>query len=382
MDFNDSQEEAEFRSELRSWLALNAVVDREATTDDERRNQMNEWHRLLYSGGWMGLSWPIEFGGRGLPLPYEAILNDEVGRIGAPAIPGVGFLGRAILDFGTEEQRRRFIPSLLSGETRWCQGFSEPDAGSDLANMRTRAIRVDDHYQVDGQKIWTSGARWADKCLLLARTDPQQRRHHGISCLVVDMRAEGVDVRPIVQISGDRDFAEVYFDGVMVPASDRIGEENRGWQLAMRTLSYERGLADTGVISRFLRVLHHLDKAQANGDLRTDMEFDTRLARIRATVEVLRAHSLRSLSRRMNEGADSPLGSVDKLFLSQTEQSLHRLALDAIGAPALYGDGGEGDWLFDYLFSRAATIYGGSSQIQKNILAERALGLPVTSARP
>ena len=239
--------------------------------------------------------------------------------------------------------------------------------------------RIGDHYRVDGQKIWTSGARWADKCLLLARTDPNQTRHRGISCLVVDMRAAGVDVRPIVQISGDRDFAEVYFDGVMVPVSDRIGEENNGWQLAMRTLAYERGLADTGVISRFLRVLHHLDEAKAKGALRTDGDFETRLARVRASVEVLRSQSLRSLSRRMHEGAESPLGSVDKLFLAQTEQALHRLALDASGPWTLLEESGQSTWLFDYLFSRAATIYGGSAQIQKNILAERALGMPVAS---
>jgi len=183
-----------------------------------------------------------------------------------------------------------------------------------------------------------------------------------------------------VQISGDRDFAEVYFDSVLVPAADRIGEENRGWQLAMRTLTYERGLADTGMISRFLRVLHHLDTASRQGQLRAGADFETRLARIRVSVEVLRVHSLRSLSRRMNEGPDGPEGSVDKLFLAQTEQQLHRLALDAIGGRALVDGESEGDWLFDYLFSRAATVYGGSAQIQRNILAERALGLPASSA--
>jgi alkylation response protein AidB-like acyl-CoA dehydrogenase len=375
MDFQDSAEEAAFRAELRAWLAEHAGTPAPATTDDERRNAMNDWHRRLYAGGWMGLSWPTEVGGRGLPLPYEAILNDEVGRIGAPAVPGVGFLGRAILDYGSDEQRTRYLPDLLSGQSRWCQGFSEPDAGSDLANMRTRAVREDDHYRVDGQKIWTSGARWADKCLLLVRTDPDQLRHRGISCLAVDMRAEGVEVRPILQISGDRDFAEVYFDSVLVPVADRIGEENRGWQLAMRTLTYERGLADTGQISRFLRVLHHLDEARREGRLRSDID-GARLARVRVAVEVLRVHSLRSLSRRVRDGADSPLGSIDKLFLSQTEQTLHRLALDLLGADALLEDEGRGEWLFEYLFSRAATIYGGSAQIQKNILAERALGLP------
>jgi alkylation response protein AidB-like acyl-CoA dehydrogenase len=376
MDFEDSAEEAEFRRELRVWLQEHAGSQTPATSDDERRNGMNEWHRLLYSGGWMGLSWPKEVGGRGLPLPYEAILNDEVGRIGAPAVPGVGFLGRAILDYGSDEQRARLLPDLLSGTSRWCQGFSEPDAGSDLANMRTRAVRVGDAYRVDGQKIWTSGARWADKCLLLVRTDPDQPRHRGISCLVVDMRAEGVEVRPILQISGDRDFAEVYFDAVMVPVADRIGEENRGWQLAMRTLAYERGLADTGQISRFLRVLHHLGEARQDGRLRGGADLDIRLARAKVAVEVLRVHSLRSLSRRVKDGADSPLGSVDKLFLSQTEQTLHRLALDLVGSGALLGEQGQGEWLFEYLFSRAATIYGGSAQIQRNILAERALALP------
>jgi alkylation response protein AidB-like acyl-CoA dehydrogenase len=375
VDYNDDSDEAAFRAQLRAWLVVHAPSDVSASTDDKRRQNMADWHRKLYSGGWMGLSWPTEIGGRGLPLPYEAILNEEVGRVGAPSVPGVGFLGRAILDYGTDEQRRRHLPSLLNGETRWCQGFSEPDAGSDLANMSTQARRVDDHYVVNGQKIWTSGARWADRCLLLARTDPDETRHRGISCLVVNMHAKGVEVRPIVQISGDRDFAEVYFHDVLVPFEERIGEENRGWQLAMRTLAYERGLADTGVISRFLRVLHHLDQAKRDGRLRVDHELETRLARATMAVEVLRVHSLRSLSIRLHHGADGPEGSVDKLFLARTEQELHRLALDAVGASALMG---EGDWLFDYLFSRAATIYGGSSQIQRNILAERALGMPVS----
>jgi alkylation response protein AidB-like acyl-CoA dehydrogenase len=380
MDFNDSPEEAAFRAELRAWLDEHVGSAGPATNDDQRREQMAEWHRLLYSGGWMGLSWPEEVGGRGLALSYEAILNDEVGRAGAPPVPGVGFLGRAILDYGTGEQSRRLLPTLLSGDVRWCQGFSEPDAGSDLANMRTRAERFGDEYRVYGQKIWTSGARWADRCLLLARTDPGQSRHRGISCLVVDMHADGVEVRPIVQISGDRDFAEVYFDDVKVPVADRIGEENAGWQLAMRTLTYERGLADTGVVSRFLRVLHDLDDAAAEGRLRKEVEFDAQLARLRVRVEVLRVHSLRSLSRRMNQGPEGVEGSIDKIFLAQTEQQLHRLALDAMGSRALLGGEDRGDWLFGYLFSRAATVYGGSVQIQRNILAERALGLPVANA--
>ncbi|WP_119730280.1 acyl-CoA dehydrogenase family protein [Thermomonospora amylolytica] len=373
MNFGDTPEEATFRQELRKWLAANVPEGPAPLGGPARAQFWAKWHRALFRGGWMGLSWPVEYGGRGLSPIYEAILADEVGAAGAPPVPHVGYLGRALLHYGTPEQRRRHLPGLLSGEETWCQGFSEPGAGSDLAALSTRAERAEDGgYRVHGQKVWTSDAAWADWCLLLARTDPQAPRHRGISALVVDMRAPGVTVRPIRQINGDEEFNEVFFDGTPVPADRLVGEPGQGWEIAMTTVSYERGPADIGFSSRYARTLRRLEEVARQRQVPPATRRE--LARAYVHTEVLRLHVLRSLSARMAGGTPGPQSSVDKLLSTRTEQLLHHAAMDLHGSGPLLGD--DGEVLFDYLYSRGSSIAGGTSQIQHSIVAERLLGLP------
>lgn len=375
MNFEDTPEEAAFRRTLRDWLAEHAPTGSSPLGGAERARFWAAWHRALFQGGWMGLSWPVEVGGRGLSPVHEAILADEVGAAGAPPVPHVGFLGRALLHFGTDAQRRRHLPGLLSGAEVWCQGFSEPGAGSDLAALSTRADRDGEggDYIVHGRKVWTSDAAWADRCLLLARTDPTAGRHQGISALIVDMRAPGVTVRPIRQINGDEEFNEVLFDGVRVPADAVVGRPGQGWQIAMTTVSYERGPADVGFSSRYGRTIRDLEAAaRERGAVGPATRRD--LARAYVHTEVLRLHVLRGLSHRLSGGAPGPESSVDKLLSTRTEQLLHHVAMDLHGSAPLLG--GQGEVLFDYLYSRAASIAGGTAQIQRSIVAEKLLGLP------
>lgn len=373
MDFRDDPAAAAFREELRAWLDEHAPRGPAPTHGPARARYWNDWHRALHDGGWMGLSWPVEVGGRGLPAVYEAILNDEIGLAGAPPVPHVGFLGRALLHFGSPEQQDRHLRPLLSGDEIWCQGFSEPGAGSDLAALATRAVLDGDHWVVDGQKVWTSDAAWADRCLLLARTDPQAPPHRGISVLIVDMRDPGVEVRPIVQSNADTEFNEVFLTGVRVPVADVVGRPGEGWTIAMTTVGYERGPADVGFSSRYVRTLTELVEI-ARG--RPDLGPAGRLALARAhvAVQVLRAHVVRSLSARRDDTAPGADGSVDKLLSTRVEQLLHHVALDLAASDPT--DPGAPEALAQYLYSRAASIAGGTSQIQRDIVAQRLLGLP------
>ena len=387
MDFRDSPAEAAFRAEFRAWLARHAPKEPVPLHGPPRARFLGRWHRALYEGGWMGLSWPVEYGGKGLPAVYEAIFNEEIGAAGAPPAPHVGFLGRALLHYGTEEQRAAYLPGLLSGEQVWCQGFSEPGAGSDLAALSTRAELCEfdgdpqGGYLINGQKVWTSDAAWADLCLLLVRTDPAAPRHRGISAVIVDMHAPGVEVRPIVQVNGDTEFNEVFFTDVKVPVSALVGRPGQGWEIAMTTVAYERGPTDVGFSSRYARVLTELEgraRAAAEAGRPLDASLRLELARAHVQVAVLRAHVLRSLSARAGGKAPGPEGSVDKLLATRTEQMLHHVAMDVA---AELGDaaplvGAEPAVLSDYLYSRGASIAGGTRQIQLGIVAERLLGLP------
>lgn len=374
MDYRDSESEAEFRRALRAWLAAYMASDETNAREEEFKYDVYDadWHRRLYEGGWMGLSWPPEYGGRGLTPMYDAILNEEVGRAGAPQVPHVSFLGRALLGFGTEEQKRRYLPGLLSGATRWCQGFSEPGAGSDLAAMRTRAERRGNRYFFSGQKVWTSRAQFASKCLLLARTDPSVPKHRGISAFVVDMQQPGVVCRPIRQITGSRVFCEVFLDDASAPEEDRIGAEGQGWELAIRTLAYERGPADIGFISKYQRMLAQIEaeylrqgsSASAGPEL---------IGQIHASIEALRLRVVESLAERATGREPGPESSIDKLLMAQTDQLLGRVYLEQRAADAVLGLAPQA--IYSYLYSRAASIMGGTAQIQKNIIATRLLGL-------
>jgi alkylation response protein AidB-like acyl-CoA dehydrogenase len=372
MDFRDDPAEAEFRAEFRKWLVTNLPSDPAPLGGSERAQYWRTWHRALHKGGWIGLSWPVEYGGRGLSATYEAILNDEIGAAGAPPAPHVEFLGRALLHSGSDAQRHRFLPGLLSGQEVWCQGFSEPGAGSDLAALSTRAQLGEDHYVVNGQKTWTSDAAWADWCLLLVRTDPDAPKHRGISALIVDMHQAGVEVRPITQANGDCEFNEVFFTDVVVPLDQRVGELGEGWNIAMTTVAYERGPVDVGFSSRYARVVEQLESTARQQGVDSVQRLE--LARAFVLVTVLRAHVLRDLTAREGGMTPSSEGSITKLLATQTDQLLHHVGMDLSAPAPLVGD--RPDLLADFIYSRAASIYGGTSQIQRSIVAERILGLP------
>ena len=375
MDYRDTPEEAEFRAELRQWLHENNPPDWRAIDDDVELSDLNRrWHQALYKGGYVGMGWPKEYGGQDRSPVYDAILNDEAGRADAPHIPSVGYLGRAIFTHGTEEQKKRFLPTLLNGDIRWCQGFSEPGAGSDLASLRTRAELFDDHYLVNGQKMWTSGAQYSDWCLMLVRTDPDVPKHRGISCLLTSMTVPGIEVRPIVLADGEPETSEVFYDNVEVPVSQRLGDPGAGWRIAMTTVSYERGPADIGFIATYMRALHEVEALAAERGLADEPEVRKGLAMAYVRGETLRLNAVEQLSMRVSGRPPGPEGSVAKLLWAEAEQTLAHLAMDIAGPEALTGRADK--ILHQYFRSRPVSVYGGSAQIQKNILAQHMLQMP------
>jgi alkylation response protein AidB-like acyl-CoA dehydrogenase len=375
VNFLDGAEEADFRTELRAWLADNTPQGKYPAPHGKDGNEAAlVWHRKMYAAGWLGLSWPTEYGGHDRSPIYDAIVNEEVGRAGAPPIPSVGFLGRAIQHYGNAEQRREYLPPMLRGEVQWCQGFSEPGAGSDLASLTTRAELRDDHYVVNGQKVWTSRAQWADWCLLLCRTRPDLPKHKGLSCLVFKMDRPGITVRPVRQIWGTAEFNEVFFDDLKVPVSQRIGEEGDGWPLATTVLAHERGPADIGFISKFERQIAEFDDVLERLDSNQADQLAPRVTEAYVAVTACRLHVLKSLTLRAKGVPPGPESSIDKLLMTRAEQLLGGLTLDAGGADPLLED--DEDVMYYYYRSRAASIYGGTEQIQKGIVAQRLLGMP------
>jgi alkylation response protein AidB-like acyl-CoA dehydrogenase len=376
MDYRDTTDEANFRSALKAWLADNIPAEYTATTDYNHRARLRrQWHQSLYEAGYMGMAWPKEYGGQDRSPVYDAILNEEVGASDSPPVPGqVNYLGRAIYTYGTEEQKARFLPTLLSGEIQWCQGFSEPGAGSDLAALRTRADLQGDQYVVNGQKMWTSGAQYSDWCLLLARTDQDAPKHKGISAFLVDMNSPGVTVRPIVIASGEPETSEVFWDNVEIPADQMLGSPSQGWHIAMTTVTYERGPADVGMISNFHKTLRGVEQVATDRGLADKPEIRKELARAYALGEALRLNVAEQLSMRVTGREPGPEGSVAKLLWSEAEQSLYHIALSLLGADALTGVAP--GWLSGYFSSRPISVYGGSSQIQRNLLAWHILGMP------
>jgi alkylation response protein AidB-like acyl-CoA dehydrogenase len=382
MDFRDSQAEADFRGELRSWIAGRGPVAPMPNDDEGRLAYLSELQASMHSAGLSALTFPIEYGGRGLPAEYEAILLDEMGAAGLPSAWHYGYIARVILMYGNEEQKRRFLPTAFSGEERWCQGFSEPDAGSDLGSLTTRAEIRGDTYVATGQKVWTSEAKWADWCLLLARTEPGEPNHRAMSCFIVPIDAPGLTVRPFRQITGAMEFAEVFFDGVEIPVTSRVGAAGEGWRIAMSTVAFERGPGDVGYIAdlgRSIAKMGELVRSKVStrgaGALpRWDSPEAMGLAQSMVEVEVLRVHVLRSLSRRTRGISSETDASVDKLLMVRTEQALGHRLMDLQGPEVMLGDAPSD--LHDYLWSRAASVYGGAEQIQKTIVATRLLGLP------
>ncbi len=377
MDFDDSADEAAFRVELRQWLADHAAEARIPDDPAARADAQNAWHSVLYDAGYIALSFPVEYGGHGRSPVYEAILNDELGRAGAPPIEGVGHLSNAIRLFGTEAQRRELLPGLLSGKVRWCQGFSEPDAGSDLAGLTTRAEAMagpdGDFFRVNGRKVWTSFATAADWCFLLCRTEPDAPKHKGISVLLVPMSSPGIEPRPIQNAARNREFAEVTFDDVDVPAEHLLGERGQGWTIANQLLAYERGPSDVNWIARLSLHLRTLEAEVRDGTIPDTPVTRARLGEAYADLRALQVKVQRSLSDRVHGTLPGPEGSIDKLLMTRADQTIGHAVMDLRGSRPLLEETLEWDV---YVWSRAQSIFGGTQQIQRNIVAQRVLGLP------
>jgi alkylation response protein AidB-like acyl-CoA dehydrogenase len=374
MDFGDSPAEAEFRQRLRSWLQDNNPGLPASSTDDDYWRGQAAWHQSLYDAGFFGLSWPTEIGGRALPSVYDVILDDELAAAGAPPRPSLGYLVQGILEHGTDDNKRRFLPGIVNGRDRWCQGFSEPDAGSDLASLRTRAERDGDDYVLTGHKVWTSYSDDADWCLVLARTDHDVPKHKGISAFAVPMRQPGVEQRPLKMINGiTKEFGEVVFDGARVPAADMIGRPGEGWPLAMTVVSHEREPGELGYVARYRKLVKDLTARVREDPSAYDAEQVRELGWAIVESEMLRLHVSRRLSDRLDGVHHGPEGSVDKLLMTWTEQAVGHAALSIGGAGH---DGGDDTPLKVYLYSRAQSVMGGTSQIQRNLVARRILGLP------
>ncbi|MEB4207850.1 acyl-CoA dehydrogenase family protein [Mycobacterium sp. 94-17] len=360
MDFRDSPEEAAFRERLRAWLAAHAKEF--SGSGDEYWLRMADWHRALYENGFFGLSWPRDWGGQDLPPVYDVIVDEELVRAGAPPRPSVGYLVYGIGAHGSDELRKRFLPGIIDGTERWCQGFSEPGAGSDLASLTTTARLEDDNYVVNGHKIWTSYSDVADRCLLLARTDPDAKRHRGLSAFILDMKQPGVQQRPLRMINGvTNEFGQVFFDDATVPVDRMVGAPGDGWAVAMTVVGHEREPSTLGYAARYGKLVRELLS-------RNEGEVPQELAWAAVQSDMLTHHVRRRLSEQLDGVSHGSEGSLDKLLMTWVEQSVGHAALAVAGTR-------DPELLSAYLYSRAQSVMGGTSQIQKNIIASRILGL-------
>jgi alkylation response protein AidB-like acyl-CoA dehydrogenase len=392
MDLTFSPEDLAFRAETRRWLEAN-VPRGDLKTLEERR----AWHRRLHDAGYLGMGWPREYGGQGASPMRQAIVADELARVNAPPPSnglGISIVGPTIIVHGTETQKRRYLRSILTAGELWCQLYSEPNAGSDLASLRTRAEDRGDHFVVNGQKIWTSGGVLADWGLLLARTDPAAPKHKGISCFLLSMRQPGVEVRPLRQITGSSHFSEVFMTDARAERADLVGRLDQGWEIAQTTLSYERGGNSLARVTRYAAAFGQLVEAakvltRGGRPLLEDPIIRAKIGRICAELEVQRYAALRVLSALEKGESPGAASSITKLSYSEFEKRYHELVQEILGpwgqltadvpheALAIDTSSGEpGTWAHAFLWSRAGTIYAGSSEIQKNIIGERVLGLP------
>lgn len=383
--------ELAIQDEVRSFLAEDRPPQRRDLPRDyeERMAALRVWQGLLKEAGLVAVSWPSEYGGRGATLAEQMVVDLEMARAGAPRLPGeVGLtvVGPSLVEFGTEEQKDLYLDRLLSAEEVWCQGFSEPNAGSDLASLRTKAVDKGDHFVVSGQKTWTSHVSFARWCAVLAITDPEVPAHKGISYLIVDLGSEGIEVRPLVLTTGDAEFGEVFFEDVIVPKENVLGPLNGGWGIAMHTLSHERG---PYAMTRQVQLRVALDgliadarRAKRGGVAAIeDPELKARISHAHISLEVLKHHCYRNVGRLLAGGAPGMESSVDKQALVRVEQEVAALSLDVLGAQAELTDGASSgtsneEWQELYLYARAGSVYGGATQIQDKIIAERLLGLP------
>jgi alkylation response protein AidB-like acyl-CoA dehydrogenase len=392
MDFTFTPTEEGFRQELREWLAVNLAEHRKTfpPSDDELSlhpdkafDSSHAWHRRMNADGWVGIHWPREYGGRGAGLVERMIFSEELIAAGAP--PGVNtigltMVGPAVMRHGTPEQKRRWLPPILPADEIWCQGFSEPGAGSDLANLSTRATLDGDHFVVTGQKVWTSNAHRSQHCILLVRTDPDAPKHKGISCLLVDMNTPGITIRPLVQITGDAEFNEVFFDQARVPRDRLLGRLHGGWEVAITVLMYERmALGSTVILHHYVDRL--MDLARRWKGAAADPLVRQKLADLYVAARVLRLTGLRYVSHELRGDTPGAEGSVLKLGLTDAYRQTAEIAAQVLGPYAQLWKGAEpapddGRWAFQSLFALRFGIAGGPTEIQKGIIGERLLGLP------
>jgi alkylation response protein AidB-like acyl-CoA dehydrogenase len=405
MDLTYPPEAEQFRTEIRAWLEEN-LPDRWfepgfELTPDERAQFNEEWPKRLFAGGWICATWPTEYGGKGLTTMQGVVLAEEFARAKAPLRAdffGDTLVGPTILQWGTEEQKKEFLPKIMSGEMAWCQGFSEPNSGSDLASLKTSAVLDGEEWVINGQKVWTTQGHHADYCFLLTRTDPDAPKHRGISYLLVPMRQPGIEVRGITQPDGTAEFCEVFFDNARCPKDNVVGGVNNGWKVANSTLGFERGQSATTGFRRFQEELDLMIRVAHDHGLAADPTIRQRIARYYSKVQILRIHGLRSLSATLTGSRDpsvAALGAMNKMYWSEMHKEAMELALDLFGARSMLVDTGpdRGSWpatgrdarregypvspmMSAFLFSRSETIWGGTSQIQRNIVSERVLGLP------
>jgi len=390
MNFEFTAEQEAFRKEVRQWLEHNLPDDLRGSAfassraDVEEVRKLRAWQKTMAAAGYVGLDWPREFGGRGASLVEMIILYQEMARAESPQLVnrgGVSMLGPTLMKYGTPAQQTRFLPRILTADELWCQGFSEPNAGSDLANLQTRAVREGDHFVVNGQKVWTSMAHVADWCFLLVRTDPDAPKHKGISFLLVDMKTPGITVRPLRQMTGEAEFNEVFWDNVRVPVENLVGKLNEGWAVAITTLAYERDLLThirqislKNALQRAMRMVREQGRA-------SDRVVRQKLAGLWIGEQALQMNAYRSLTRILRGGQPGPEGSTSKLYWSHLDQELAQLGTEVLGPYAQIGEGvtwavDGGQWEFYALLAQASGIRAGTSEILRNILAERVLGLP------
>jgi alkylation response protein AidB-like acyl-CoA dehydrogenase len=411
MDLAYPPEAEQFRKEIRSWLEDNLpegwFEPGFELKGDERRRFNEDWVRKLYDGGWICAAWPPEYGGKGLSTMDNVVLAEEFARARAPMRAdffGDTLVGPTILQWGTEEQKKHFLPQILKGEVRWCQGFSEPNSGSDLASLKTSAVLDGEEWVISGQKVWTTQAQYADYCFALARTDPNAPKHKGISYLLVPMKQPGIEVRPITQPDGTAEFNEVFFDGARCPKDNVVGGVNNGWIVANTTLAHERGMSATTSFRRFADEFDAMVAAARDNGTIDDALIRQRLARYHSKIQILRINGLRSLSATLSKAKDpsvGALGASNKMFWSEMHRDAMELALDIFGSHSMLADAGPegGTWpatqrmpgrgaysvsamLSSFFFSRSETIWGGTAEIQRNIVGERVLGLPKEPKAP
>ena len=391
-----TRSEAEFRAEIKEWMKNHLCGEFELLRHrggpgDEHAfvQERMGWERELATGGWTGIGWPSEHGGRGLPINLEVAFHEEYSAAGGPGRAGLigeGLLGPTLIHFGTPEQQQRFLPGIISGTEFWCQGYSEPNAGSDLANVKTRAWRDGDDWVIEGQKVWTSLAQWSDWCFVVCRTEEGSQRHKGLSYLLVPMNQPGIEIRPIRQITGTAEFNEVFFDGARTSADLCVGAPGDGWKVAMGTLAFERGVLTLGQQMAFNRELTEITETARELGMTTDPVIRQRLAAMWSRLRIMRWNALRAL--RVDEDVELPREAmINKLYWAGLHRDMGELAMDVLGAASMLtryseaheGDAGElemGSSHKLFFFSRSDTIYGGSDEIQRNIIGERALGLP------